>query len=307
MINEHNNIFEYSNFEECGFGKFNLRYSENTNEILLELIDALKAMFSGKPVKFSYVLNYISLLEEGALQVPLVFNVDDMFVSVFFIYNRTDARKFNDAKSLTSQTKYSKPLYFSSIDISDITEKMSSTRTLKLSDLHFKSNALVVGEYAMWWADDSDHEFGNSETRNILINTYQVFRQYESVYTGYLMHQLGLIPELTRASLPEQEKALPVIGPEHKTLLITLSKEKGIRFLFPVKNTTKFYREQFLYAMNIDFLALKLSIQEQGIEKDNETGFDSFKWLTEELHKTSVFEKNGNRVKRFESNHVTFI
>jgi len=76
-----------------------------------------------------------------------------------------------------------------------------------------------------------------------------------------------------------------------------LSQEKGIRFLFPVNSTSRFYREQFLSALQVDFLSLRLSLQQQQIPKDEPTKQKSINWFKFMAKTTEENEKLGQMTK----------
>ncbi|MDF1548854.1 MAG: hypothetical protein P1P88_13605 [Bacteroidales bacterium] len=282
-----------TNADKFGFTDIQIH---NSNTLRIDAVLAIakfQDFCKANKIDFDYSVLYISLLEEGALEVPLVFKSKNTGYSVFFIYNAEDARKYNDAAVKILKTAYPNAIYFSCIDLAKISDKAQSTRTLQLADLRFEKEAKLSGEYAMWWADDEETTFWNSETKGILATIYEIHEDYESIYTGYLLHQIGLSTEFGRALLPEDEKALVLHAPENKNILLVLSQEKGIRFLFPVKSTTRLYREQFLSALRVDFLSLRLSLQQQEIPKDEKLHQKSIDWFKFMAKTTEENEKKG--------------
>ncbi len=302
--NEESDTLFRTNSLDQGFGNIALINTQNIERDTDSAIIELKRICDLKNLSFNYFVLYISLIDDGALQVPLVFNAGHKAFSVFFIYSEEDAKKYLDALDKLGETEYPNAIYFSAIEIGQVTKKIICTRTLKLADLKFNARAVISGEYAMWWPDESEDIFWDSPTSKILQNTYEVFRNYESVHAGYLLNQIGLAAEIGRAWLPDEDKALPVIGPEQKNLLVVLSKEKGIRFFFPVNTTSRFYREQFLYAMNIDFLTYRLSLQQQEIEKEKRSEHDSYVWFNSERELTTEKEKQGIKILGFCNTNV---
>ena len=64
-----------------------------------------------------------------------------------------------------------------------------------------------------------------------------------------------------------------------KYVVLDLSQEKGIRFLFSVNNTTKEYRERFLKGAIVDFAANMIPLKNKNFPKDERTDPNSFDWF----------------------------
>ena len=114
--------------------------------------------------------------------------------------------------------------------------------------MRFDSSAKGSGQYAMWWQSDDDPVFHTSKTCDYLIKMYEVFKGYETYLTGYVLRQTRVVQELElkRMQLPDNHATYIITAPEGKNVVLDISKEKGIRFLFPIDSTTKEYRERFL-------------------------------------------------------------
>jgi len=287
----------YTNAENFGFKDIKVSNSSKLRTDAILVISQFQNFCDLNNLSFDYSVLYISLLEDGALQIPLVFNSENTGYSVFFIYTEEDAKKYNDAIIKIKETAYPNAIYFSCFDFSGVLGKELSTRTLQLSDLRIEKEANLTEEYAMWWSEDDETSFSNSETNEILDSMYEILQDYESVYTGYLLHQVGISEEFGRALLPNDEKALVAKAPENKNILIILSQKKGIRFLFPVKSTSRFYREQFLSAMRVDFLTLRLTLQQQQIPKDEPNELNGAEWFKVMTKVTEENEKKGQIIK----------
>ncbi len=285
-----------TNAEIYGFKNIQVSNSKQLRVDAILAISKLQEFCDTNGFSFDFSVMYISLLEEGALQVPIVFTSENIGYSVFFIYDEEDAKKYNDALLKIKYTAYPNAIYFTSFDITGVFGKIQSTRTLRLSDLRIDKEASLNDEYAMWWSGEDETTFTKSDTKEILESIYEIQEDYESVYTGYLMQQIGILEEFGRALLPVEEKALVVHAPEDKNILLILSQEKGIRFLFPIKSTSRFYREQFLSAIRIDFLTLRLTLQEKQIPKDEANNFSGTDWFTQMIKITAENEEKGTLI-----------
>lgn len=285
-----------SNANVFGLEGIDLDCSGSLRVDAISVINKFQEICDNEKWDFDYFVRYISLLDEGVLEIPLVCHIGDKAFSVFFIYTLDDAKKYKDALLKVKQTKYPNTIYFSGFDIDTVFDKMLSTRTLQLSDLRLQKDKSIHENYAMWWPELYDDRFSVSESKEILESIYDIHKDYESVFVGYILCQIGLIEDLERAQLPKDEKALILIGPENKTILLILSQEKGIRFLFPINSTSKFYREQFLSAIRIDFLSLRLSLQQQNIPKDEAKEMHSRNWFKNMLKIVEQKENEGKQI-----------
>ncbi|NJO90378.1 MAG: hypothetical protein HC831_16585 [Chloroflexia bacterium] len=294
--NENSSDIFFTNAEIYGFKNIQVSISNQLRVDAITAISKLQMFCDTNGLNFDFSVLYISLLEEGALEVPLVFTSENTGYSVFFIYEVDDAKKYNDALLKIKYTPYPNAIYFSCFDITGVFGKVQSTRTLRLSDLRIDKDARLNDEYAMWWSGDDETIFSTSETKEILESIYEIQKDYESVYTGYLLQQLGILEDFGRALLPTEEKALVVHAPEDKNILLILSQEKGIRFLFPVKSTTRFYREQFLSAIRIDFLTLRLTLREKQIPKDESNNSNGTEWFALMTKTTVENEEKGTLI-----------
>ncbi len=78
---------------------------------------------------------------------------------------------------------------------------------------------------------------------------YKALDGIESYFAAHLAKLVGIIHEHStteRLPLPEELKRVPVLGPEWQVLILSLSKDKGIRFHLHVEHTTPLYRDRFL-------------------------------------------------------------
>lgn len=86
--------------------------------------------------------------------------------------------------------------------------------------------------------------------------------------------------------------------PENKKIILDLSKEKGIRFLFPVHSTTKAYRERFLRGALVDFLATRIALQQQQAPEDGPIEPNSYDWFNFMGRVIKKKEMEGERIDR---------
>lgn len=270
-----------TNSAEAGFGDIKLAIAGKLRVDALLAIAALEDYAKKTDHKLSWQVMYTTLLEEGALTVPVVFDYAGQGYSLYFIYQEQDLLKYKDLEVQVKRTKYPNLIYFSSIPIFDGYKPQKIVEPFQLADLRFEKNAKVAGEYAMWWSTSVEPRFIGSKTFNTLSKIYEVFFEYESYLTGYLLRQIRFLQEtkLQRMALPNEENSFVVQAPENKKVIIALSQEKGVRFLFPVKDTSVAYRERFLKGVLVDLLAMRIPLEQQGTQKDAKTDPNGTEWF----------------------------
>lgn len=295
--NQKQNFF-LTNVKEFGFDTFELGISGKIRVDGILAIAEFQKQAEKAKVDFSYSVMYISLLEEGALTVPVVIKFGDKSYTLYFIYNETDLLKYKDLQNHVNKTAYPNLIYFSAIPIYEGYEPKKIIEPFQLADLRYEKEPKITGKYAMWWSNNINDKFDNSETLNILKKLYEVYKGYETYMVGYLLRQTRIKEEveLSRMNLPESPKNFVVVGPEDKRIVIDLSQEKGIRFLFPITDTTKEYRERFLNGVLVDFLSTRWSLQQNNMEKDEAKEPNSYDWFNFMAKVTVDHEAQGEKI-----------
>lgn len=247
-------------------------------------------------LEFSYEVMYTTLLEEGALTVPMVFKAGDKGYSVFFIYEESEAGFYADALEKIKGTAYPNAIYYSVVPNPETATPTLSTTSFQTKDLRELKEPQLKGNYSMWWATATEKQFGDSATREALSRIYKAVHRYESVYCGYLLLQLGIEKEMSRVSLPDDHRVLAVHGPESITVLIDFSQEKGIRFMFPVADCRPGYRALFLEAVAAEFEGLRHGLESKAVEKDPEQDINGHDWYSFMSSSVAKQEADGESV-----------
>ncbi|NME71432.1 hypothetical protein [Flammeovirga aprica] len=287
-----------TNIEDFGFEKFELGITGKVRVdgilAIAEFLDRAKK----QGIECSHSVMYVSLLEEGALTVPIVINYGDQAYTLFFIYNEEDLLKYKSLEQHVGKTAYPNLIYFSAIPIYDGYEPKEIIEPFQLADMRVEKEAEVKGTYAMWWSNDGEEKFGESETLKTLTKLYDVFKGYETYLFGYILRQTRITEstELQRLSLPEESANFVLVAPENKLIMLNISQEKGIRFLFPTNETTKEYRERFLSGVLVDFLSTRLYLQQHQANEDEEMEPNSYDWFNFMAKVTTEREKEGEGV-----------
>ena len=134
----------------------------------------------------------------------------------------------------------------------------------------------------MWWSTEGDPLFHQSKTYEYLNKLNELMNGYETYMAGYVLRQTRILreQELKRMKLPEQNVSYVIDGPEEKKVILDISQEKGIRFLFPIKGTTRAYRERFLKGAMVDFAATIIPLRQHKVPVDEKVEPNSYDWFS---------------------------
>ncbi|MFW5760627.1 MAG: hypothetical protein ACOCXH_06590, partial [Cyclobacteriaceae bacterium] len=138
-----------TNIKDFGFEDFELGISGKVRVDSILAIAELQKRAENKGVNFSYSVMYVSLLEEGALTVPVVINFGDKAYTLYFIYNEDDLLKYKDLQKHVGKTAYPNLIYFSSIPIYDGYEPKKIIEPFQLADMRVEKEPKISGTYAM--------------------------------------------------------------------------------------------------------------------------------------------------------------
>ena len=273
--------FFITNSNDFGLGDIELGISGKVRVDGLLAIAALEKISKERNQEFHFNVMHTSLLEEGALTVPVVCAIGQDKYSVYFIYQEEELLKYKDLVTHISKTPYPNLIYFSSIPIYDGYTPKPIIEPFQLADLRHDKNAKVAGKFAMWWSTEKDPFFHQSKSFEYLSKINEWMNGYSSYMTGYVLRQTKVLQEqeLKRMLLPEQSASFVIEGPEEKKIILDLSQEKGIRFLFPMDNTTVEYRERFLKGAMVDLAATIIPIMQNKLPKDENTDPNAHDWF----------------------------
>lgn len=271
-----------TNSDDYGLGEIELGISGKERVDGILAIAAMEKIAKAKNEEFKFGVMHTSLLEEGALTVPVVCSIGETKYSFYFIYQEEEFLKYKDLVNHVTRTPYPNLIYFSSIPIYDGYQPKSIIEPFQLADLRYDSDSKAAGKYAMWWSSPSDPYFHKSKTYDSLAKLNEFMKGYETYMTGYVLRQTRIVKkmELQRMKLPENHVTYIIDAPEEKKILLDISQEKGIRFLFPIDSTTPEYRDRFVKGAMVDFVANIIPLKQKGFPADEEIEPNSHDWFT---------------------------
>lgn len=270
-----------TNSAEYGLGEIELGISGKLRVDGLLAIAALDKLAKERQVNFEFGVMHTTLLEEGALTLPVVCTLGEEKYAIYFIYQEEELLKYKDLVNHVSRTAYPNLIYFSTIPIYDGYTPKPIIEPFQLADLRYEKDAKVAGQFAMWWSTEEDPYFHKSVTFDYLSKLNEVIKGYETYMAGYVLRQTRVVPEvqLKRMTLPVQHATFVLEGPEEKKVLLDVSQEKGIRFLFNIQETTSVYRDRFIKGAVVDMIANILPLRKSDLPIDEELDPNSYDWF----------------------------
>lgn len=134
------------------------------------------------------------------------------------------------------------------------------------------------GAYAMWSPTEEEALFGPSETRRLIGRTYEAIAGIESYTLAALSRRIGVVDEgVDRLVMPDDLVSHPAIGPDDKVLVLSASRQKGIRFHFH-ESAAPEYRERVLSGFVADAEALRQAVDIAGDPIDELSGSSPAAW-----------------------------
>lgn len=270
-----------TNSNDYGLGEIALGISGKVRVDGILAIAAMEKIAKERGEEFEFGVMHTTLLEEGALTVPVICTIGEDKYSLYFIYQEEDLLKYKDLVKHVARTPYPNLIYFSSIPIYDGYTPKPIIEPFQLADLRYDRNAKVAGKFAMWWSTEEEPHFHQSKTFEYLSKLNELMNGYETYAAGYVLRQTRILQEkeLKRMRLPEQHATYVIDAPEQKKVLLDISQEKGIRFLFPLNDANQAYRERFIKGVTVDFAATVIPLKHHNVPTDEKLEPNSYDWF----------------------------
>jgi hypothetical protein len=133
--------------------------------------------------------------------------------------------------------------------------------------------ALSADDYAMWWPEHAADRISGSDFGDLLDRIYVLQDRYGSFLGGVL--RARMVPGSTQSSMlrvffPPSVIFFEVIGPGELPMQVSVCQEKGLRFHFPVRGSTRSQRLALLRVMERHLAALGVRAEADGLQNDAE-------------------------------------
>jgi hypothetical protein len=264
--------------------------------------ESLGRAFGGRPGAFRLSTKGRARLSSyGLLDVPFEVSSDGRTVPVL-LYVRADREAgahFSAARLFLEGRGEPPPVYYAP-------EKLPEAgpgepfRPFHAGDLRRWAGKAPPGEYSMWWPASGDESFTGSRAFRHIDRAYRSLSGYETYVHAAVMRALGYEGDTVgRLGLPAEPGTFPLEGPEGALLLLDVSQEKGMRFLFPVERTPRAYRDAFwqVFAGYAEFWNAAAS--GKGFARDPASGHPPLQWWEEASGAARAEEGRGRRLDGF--------
>lgn len=163
------------------------------------------------------------------------------------------------------------PVYYAPEELPDAAEEINPFEKFSAKHLDGNKDYEPSEGHAVWWATEEEPEILKSRAVKSIDHAYKELNGIETYVLAALLKGAGYIDdeEVGRAALPDEMAFFPLEGPEGIPIIMTASREKGIRFAFPVKQAGRRYRDLFLHHFSNYCHYWKTQVEEAGAPKED--------------------------------------
>lgn len=193
----------------------------------------------------------LRLTREGMVEIHLRMRSAEGDFDVFF-YPLADGRSaahFVALHELGRKWGRINPIFYSTDDLLSVyPDEIESVA--KKDHLYIKASLMPPkGQYAMWWAESMGEMFHYSPTFDLYDRIYRETNGIEAEAFALILLELGMVEdaeEFTSTKLTLSSVEIPLEGPEGVPIIVSFSRERGVRFHFHMDRTNALYRDLFL-------------------------------------------------------------
>lgn len=193
----------------------------------------------------------LRLTREGMVEIHLRMRSAEGDFDVFF-YPVADGRAAAHYVALYEMGRKwgrIKPVFYSTDDLLSVyPDEIESVA--KKDRLYINASLMPPkGQYAMWWAENMGEMFHYSSTFDLYDRIYRETNGIEAEAFALILLELGMVEdaeEFTSTKLTLSSVEIPLEGPEGVPIIVSFSRERGVRFHFHMDRTSALYRDLFL-------------------------------------------------------------
>lgn len=145
--------------------------------------------------------------------------------------------------------------------------------------------------YALWWAANPDDDFLKSSVKADMGISIDILDFHESYALGILSYAFGLKEDNSRTRLPDED-LVNMEGPEGVQIVLSLSQQKGIIFLFPALPQFARYRDNFIKTYVNFCYGIRAQILEHDMPKDEFGQSSVMEWYNHLLAEVEANQGN---------------
>ncbi len=262
----------------------------------------------GKNVELKALLRNF-LAEDGVLEVPMLVEDNGQKVPVFY-YPAPDVEAANHFNAILGLFKERgmPAVYFSPKMLPPATGKVNPAGEFLAGHLRKAEESQPAESYATWWSTDEEPSFPGSRSWSHLDRAFTALDGVESYVLAAILRISGYLGDeyqnVGQVELTPETSFFGLEGPEEVIVILTVSREKGLKFAFP-ESAAVGYRELFLKNFADYCENAREEILRQGGELndyDDDSGYGKpIGWWRGICQTSKQIESEGGRMKAFGS------
>ena len=228
------------------------------------------------------------LFDKGTISITGIAVDDYQRYAVILLDTPTPMSYIDELRRYFLEAGYKDLIYFAVDDPNEVTENLP----LKFENFNkscFSMDRTKQGRdnweynsYAMWWVSERETSFQSAVIKDDIRLSLDLLDYHNSYALGVLSFAFGLADNNNRTRLPDYDEVL-VTGPEGVQIIITLSKQYGINFHFPMLPRFEDYRNRFMKVYVNFCYGIRAQILEHDLPDDDFDNTSTLAWYQQLL------------------------
>lgn len=192
---------------------------------------------------------------------------------------------------------YKDLIYFAVDDPSQVTENVIlkfenfNKSCFSIDQTKQGHNNWEYDSYAMWWISEKETNFNEAIIKDDIRLSLDLLDFHNSYALGILSFAFGLKDNNNRTRLPDYDEVV-VTGPEGVQIIMTLSKQYGINFHFPMLPKFESYRNKFMKVYVNFCYEIRAQILEHNLPNDDFDTTSTLAWYQQLLDTSTSITKD---------------
>lgn len=237
------------------------------------------------------------LFEKGTISINGIAIDNNKRYAVILFDVPTPMKYIDELRVYFLADDYEDLIYFAVNDPNQVTENV----TLKFENFNKSCfsfdqakqvrNNWGYDSYAMWWASEKEPNFNVAIIKDDIRLSLDLLDFHNSYALGILSFAFGLKDNNNRTRLPEYDE-IAITGPEGVEIIITLSRQYGINFHFPMLPEFESYRNRFMKVYVNFCYEIRAQILEHDLPDDDFDMTSTLAWYQQLLDASTSSTKD---------------
>lgn len=243
------------------------------------------------------------LLDEGLLELQFTVLDQGQRVSVLLFpeANESTGALYLGIAAVLESLGQPTPVYYAPAPL-PTADPFVELRTFAPDWLVNSEEPPAAGNYAMWAEHPEEPVFSQSPSMESIGRAYRASSGIDSYIAAAFLREFGLVPEdAGRIDLPEELMTLAAQGPEGQPLILSISREKGVRFHFHSECPPQ-YRNRFWHCYARFCEGMREHVLNHGLSADDPDDPQQW-WLHSEQFVRQKIDEGAEPVQAFGAIH----